>query len=407
MEPQPTMGYHAALRSPIVRRLWGASLASTLGDYVGLGALFFLAHDRTGMTIGAAAVLAVGVIPSLLTGLIGGAWLDRFPRAPALALLQVAGAVAICLPVIIGGIPVVFVTAVLLAIVRIATIAVRSGALAEGVEDDHRGPTIALMGTTDQAAQVVGYLTGGALYVLLGANAALLLDAASFMIGAIILFGLPLPEPDERPSRLPVTAGIRTIVRDPVLRLLALLVAVTGTVASLPEVLAPSVAGPGDPWRPIVLAAAPAGQAITMTVLGRLPHIRRPSVQIVHCGALGLALALAALGRTPAAIAAANLLVGAGVAWIVGPQLTFIRLAPKARMAQITGTMIATLAVTEGIGSLGFAALADARGVSAAYRLAAVLILAAAVIGWLVKERTPNALAMDRDELPIRQPSGV
>jgi MFS family permease len=394
-------GYRAALRSSLVRRLWLASAASTVGDYIGLSALLFLAADRTGRTVGGAVVLAVAMAPSLITGLVAGSWLDRLPRARTLAILQVAGALIICLPLVSDEVPVIYLTAALLAVVRTATIAVRSGAMAEGVRDDHRGPLIALMASTDQASQVLGFLTGGAVYVLLGVETALLLDAVSFLVGAAILFGLRLPEPERRARRAPITAGLRDLASDPVLRLLATLVVITGTVASLPETLAPAVAARGDPMRPLVLAAAPAGQALAMTLLGRLPHLRRPTFQLVHFASLGLALAVAAMVRTPVAVAAANLFVGAGVAWIVGPQLTFLRLAPKARMAQISGSMVAMLAVADGLGSLGFAAVADLAGVQVAYRSAAMLLLAAAAVGWLVKERTPRALALDRDDLPI------
>lgn len=393
-------GYRAALGSGTVRRLWAASIASTVGDYVGLGALLFLAADRTGLALGAAAVLAVGVVPSLLTGIVGGRWLDRFHRGRALAGLQVIGGVTICLPVVLPGVGVVFATAAMLAAVRIATIAVRSGAIAEGVDDDHRGPLIALLASTDQAAQVVGYLAGGALYITVGVDAALLLDAATFVIGAIVLTGLTLPRPDRRAPTPPLLAGLTDIVRHPVLRLLGVLVVLTGAVASLPEILAPSVAAEGDPLRPLVLAAAPAGQAAAIAVIGRLPQIRRPSVQIAHLFALGVALMLAALAPSVGAVALANVVVGAGTAWIVGPQLTFLRLAPRVRMAQITGTMVAGLALAEGLGSLGLAALADLRGVGAAYGLAGIGLAAAAIVGWRVRSKTPEALALDRDEFP-------
>lgn len=392
-------GYRAALRSPIVRRLWLASLASTVGDYIGLGALLFLATDQTGLALGAATVLAVGILPSLFTGIVGGRWLDRFDRAKALACIQLVGAVVICLPVVLDGTPIVFVTAALLSAVRIATIAVRSGAVAEGIDDDNRGPLVALIGSTDQAAQVVGFFTGGAIYVLLGASAALLLDAASFVVGAIILAGLRLPRPAERPDRPPLSAGLRDILADPVLRLLAALVVVTGTVASLPETLAPSIASADDPWRAVVLASAPVGQVLAMTVLGRLPHVRRTSFMLLHFTLLAAALALAALARTPATFALANLLVGAGTGWIVGAQLAFLRRAPKLRMAQITGTIIAGLAVAEGLGSLGFAAVADSAGVRAAYAVSGALLAVAAVVAWWVRARTPAALALDTEPL--------
>lgn len=394
-------GYRAALRSSLVRRLWVAGAVTTVGHFIGLGALLFVAADRTGLAVGTAAVLAAGVLPSLLTGVLAGTWLDRFPRGRTLALIQLAGAGVVCLPLVFDGIAIVFVTAALIAAVRVATTAVRSGAMADGVDDDHRGPLVALLSTTDQAGQVVGYVTGGSLYVLLGLEAALLIDAAACLVAAAILAGIALPAATPTTSRPAVTAGLRDIARDPVLRLLAVLVVVTGTVSSLPETLAPSVVPPGDPWRAVVLAASPFGQAVTMTFLGRLTAIRRPSVQLVHFVFLALSLGLAALATTPPQAAAAYLLVGAGTAWLVGPQLTFLRLAPRVRMAHVTGTIVALLAVADGLGSLAFASLADLWGVSAAFQVAGTALILAAIVGWRVKERTPRARALDRDELPV------
>jgi hypothetical protein len=73
--------------------------------------------------------------------------------------------------------------------------------------------------------------------VLLGVKVALLLDAASFVLGAVVLAGLRMPRPADRPEKPPITAGFRDILADPVLRLLAALVVVTGVVSSLPEVV--------------------------------------------------------------------------------------------------------------------------------------------------------------------------
>jgi hypothetical protein len=391
----PVEGYRDALRSSVVRRLWAASLASTVGDHIGLGALLFLAADRTGSAIGAAGVLAVGVIPALVTGVVGGPWLDRFHRGRTLATLQVVGAAAICLPVLFDGTSMVFLTAAVLSALRIATIAVRAGAMAEGVEDARRGPLIALLSSTDQGAQVIGYLAGGALYVAVGADAALLIDAGTFLVGAAVLIGLHLPRPEERPTPPPLNAGLLDIWRHPVLRLVGGLVVCSGIVASLPEVLAPSVAGPGDPMRPIVLAAAPAGQAIAMTVVGRWSAIGRIRVQLAHLGALGVALLLAAAAPSTLTVAAANVLIGAGLAWLVGPQLTFLRLASPARMAQVTGTLVAGLAVADGLGSLALAGLADLAGTSQAYAAGGAIIIVAATLGWRLSACAPDTFAPD------------
>ncbi len=387
--------YREALAQPLVRRLWLAGLTSTIGDYIGLGALLFLAADRTGLTIGAAIVVAVGVVPSVLTGVIAGRWLDQFHRARLLAALQLIGGLIVTLPVVFDGVTVVFVTAAGLAAVRVATVAVRSGAMAEGLDDAHRGPLVALLTSTDQAAQVIGYLTGAALYVALGADTALLLDAATFLIAAVLLLTLPLPEPEERPAPAAITGGIRVILAHPVLRLLAVLAILTGLVGSLPEVLAPTVAGPDDPLRPFVLAAAPAGQVIAMTILGRTRMVRQPRVLLFHLAGLTVALVLAAVARSPIEVAAANLLIGAGTAWVVGAQLLFLQLAPAVRMAQITGAMVAGLALADGIGSIVLASIADLAGVSTAYGIGAALLVGSVVVGVMVRAREPDVRALD------------
>jgi MFS family permease len=376
-----------------------ASLTSSIGDYIALGALLFLAADRTGLVLGAAAVIAVGVVPSVLAGILGGRWLDRFPRAPALAALQATGGAVVLLPTVFEGTAVVIVTAAGLAAVRVATTSIRSGAMADGLADEHRGPLVALLTTTDQATQVAGYLTGASLYVAVGADAALFLDAVTFLVSAGLLLGLPISSPDEPPPPSTVTAGLRLIGGHPTLRLLAVLALATGLVGSLPEVLAPAVAAPDSVWRAVVLAAAPAGQAVTMTLLGRTRVLHRPRNLLLHLALLSGALAVAALATTPGQVAAANALIGAGTAWVIGAQVLFLRLAPRARMAQVTGAMIAGLAVADGIGSLALAGVADRVGTPGAYALGAVAVAIAAVVGTVLRARSEVTRALDHDDV--------
>jgi MFS family permease len=390
-------GYRAALATPTVRNLWTSSAVSQVGDYVGQGALLLLAYDRAGgRVLGSAAVLAAAAVPALLSSALAGSWLDRLPRGRALAGAQVAGAAVVVLPVVVPGLAIVFVAAALLGAVKAVTIAVRAGAMAEAVEDRHRGPLVALLSTTDQTGQVVGYTVGAGLAATVGASPALLIDAASFLVGAAVISRIPFPAPLPRQRRPGFSTGVRDIVGNPVLRLLAPLVWITATVGSLPEALAAGVVGADDAaWLPFVLAAAPAGQALTMLVIGRLPQLGRPSVQLVHLAWLSLAFGIAALGRSPGWFVLANLLVGSGVAWTIGPQLAFVRLAPPERMAQVTGTMIAVVIAADGLGTPLFAWIADRTSVAATYRIAGVVVLAAALVGWAVKERTPLASQLD------------
>lgn len=407
------MGYRSALADPTVRRIWVATAVSVLGDYVAAGALMILAFRRTGLVLGPAAVFAVQAVPALLSGALAGSWLDRIPRARALVLLQLAGAVSVSVPIVaplVSGaadesvVP-VFVAAALLGAIRAAVVSVRSGALAEGVRHELRPPLLGLLNTTEQTAQVLGYLAGTALAYGVGAETALLIDAASFLLGAAVLSRLRLPHVERRERRPPLSAGLRDIVGNPVLRMLAPLVVITASVAAIPEALAAGVAEDGDPLAPLVFAAGPLGQAFAMLLMGRTESIVRPTFQLTHLAWLALALAIGAMGGSAGWFAATNFLVGTGVAWSLGPQLTFLRLGPPERMAQITGTMIAVLIAAEGLGTPLFALVADRAGVPTAYRLAGVLVLASALIGWFVKERTPAAVALDA-ELSSSSPAG-
>lgn len=390
-------GYRETLRHPVAARLWLAVGTSVVGDYVGLGALLLLAYERSGgRLLGPAALFAIQAVPALLSGALAGGWLDRLPRGRALAGLQIAGALVLAVPVVVPGLAPVLAAAGGLGAVRVASVSVRSAIIAEAMPEERRGGLLALLATTDQAGQVVGYITGATIAVTIGAGTALIADAATFVLSAVVISTIPLPAPTVRETRPPVWAGFSEILSQPVLRVLGPIVWVTATVSALPETMAAGATSGAPAWTPFVLAAAPAGQAVTMAVLGRRRDIERPSFQLTHLVAFALALGIAAFGRSPAWYLVGNLLVGAGTAWVLGPQTLFVRVAPAEHMAQITGTMVAVIIAGEGIGTFAFAALADATSVGAAYHAAGVLVLVVALIGWVLLSRIPQAGKLDR-----------
>lgn len=396
-------GYSAALRVPVVRRLVGATTASVVGDYLGVGALLVMAVERTGgSAVGAAGVFAAAVPVTVAVGTLGGPLLDRVRRVPALVTLELLGALLICLPLVVDGAGIIYLTAALLAGQRTATGAVRQGVIAAGVATVHRPALIALGNTIDQGAQVIGYLTGAALVLAVSAEAALLLDAGSFVLAALLLLGIKLGArdgtgSDEGPASF--STGLRIILRQPVLLLFAVLTILTATSGALPETLAPTIVPDDDRLTPLLLAAAPFGQAITIVILGRTRIVARPWFQLGHLAVLGAALLLAAAAPNASSLVAANVLVGVGVAWILGPQLTFLRRTPTARMAQVAGLMWAAIAAAEGGGSLLYGALADRYGTSSAYGVAGIVLALTAVAGALVARSSSEVAQLDRDVL--------
>jgi predicted MFS family arabinose efflux permease len=181
-----------------------------------------------------------------------------------------------------------------------------------------------------------------------------------------------------------------------VLRLFALLVFFSATAAALPETLAPVVLEPDAARASLLLAAAPLGQAVTIVILGRTTTVTRPWFQLWHLVLLAGGLTIASVAPGFEGLLAANVVVGVGVAWVLGPQLTFLRLVPSARMAQVTGAMWAAIAVAEGGGALLFGAIADATSPRSAYLAAGVVVAITAVLGITVARRSDAVTAFER-----------
>lgn len=376
-------GYRATLRHPVAGRLLLAKGISELGDFVGLAALLLLAYAETDSVLGPAAVFAARTLPALAVAVLGG-WLDVPPRRSALVWLSVAGGVLISIPAIAPNAVAAIIAAGLLGAVRAAYRSVHMAVVAESVDATIRLPFFGLVFFSNQVAQVVGIVSGAAVTLTLGARWALIADAVSFGVTALIFAGLPVVEQRRRGPRPPASEGLRIIWRHPVLRVVAIVTCATMISTTLPEVLAADLAP--APWVPAVMAGSALGGGIFAVVVARGEFLRRVGNQLAVAVGLGLALALGAAvvaaHASTWALMLANALVGAGGGWLVGAQATFAQYSPPERMGQVEATIVAINIVVSGAGVLLLGWIADAVGPAAAYLAGSVAVLAAAGACW-------------------------
>ena len=186
------MGLPGVLRHRDFRYLWLAQSASVLGDRIVTIALALFVIDLTGSASDLGLVLAAGTLP--LTGflLIGGVWADRLPRHRVmiasdlarfvlhglLAGLIVAGSVRIWEIVLVEAL---FGTAE--AFFRPAA----AGLLPQTVPEAEIQEAKAMTGLFDNTAEFLGPALGTALVLGIGAGPAFALDAASFLLSAVLL----------------------------------------------------------------------------------------------------------------------------------------------------------------------------------------------------------------------------
>jgi MFS family permease len=163
----------------------------------------------------------------------------------------------------------------------------------EGTRDD----ALVLFQSTQQAANMVGFLTGGALLAVLGVPAALAANALSYLVAAALLSGIPrlaaLADEDETSLGLAVQ-GIRAIARQPLLRGAVLITVVTASTIMAGEALVIVIADAVD--HPGWAGAMAATTAAIAALLGLLLPRHRPSHELLRLSALvmasGLALAM-------------------------------------------------------------------------------------------------------------------
>ncbi|GAB3940520.1 MFS transporter [Micromonospora vulcania] len=221
------------LRHRDFRLLWAGQAVSSVGSNVTTVALPLVAVAVLDAgTFQVAVLTAAAWLPWLLIGLPAGAWVDRLPRRPVMVTCDLLCALAFL------SIPL---AAVLdrLTVWHLLLVALGAGTARVFFETADqvylpvvlRPEQLPEGNAKLQATQTVSYVVGpgiaGLIAQLTGAVAALVLDAATFLVSAVCLLRIRTVEPrarrtDRSSLRRDIAQGLRFLVRDPYLRVLAL-----------------------------------------------------------------------------------------------------------------------------------------------------------------------------------------
>jgi len=224
------------------RRLWIADMISLLGDWAGRLALTVLVLERTGSAGWAAAVTAVSLAGFVGLGQVLATLADKHGRIAVMLTADVARAAlfaAMLLDIPVGGL---LVLAFLAGLATPPFEAARSAALPDLVPEDRYLDSLALSGISVQASLVVGYALGGLLLTVVDVRTAIAINAASFIVSAILL--LKLRHTDAAlPAAVPSTVGrslgdgAASLFGDRMVRRSLVLVSVTGALGTVDEAL--------------------------------------------------------------------------------------------------------------------------------------------------------------------------
>src|SRR2546423_7698236 len=188
-EPQRRLGLLG--REPTFTRLFLATIGSGAGTWLALVALEIDVYERTGSSAWIAALLIADLLPTFAIGLPVGPLVDRLSRRSLMINADIVrfGAFAV-LPFTTSATQVV----VLAAVVGVATgffrPAVYAG-LPNLVQDADLPSANSLLQTVDNLTWALGSLVGGVLVASSGVDAAYWINACTFLISAVFLWGIP------------------------------------------------------------------------------------------------------------------------------------------------------------------------------------------------------------------------
>jgi predicted MFS family arabinose efflux permease len=392
-------GLGAVFRVPEFRIVWGAELFSVVGDQLARVALAVLVYGRTGSALWATVTYALTFLPALLGGVLLSGFADRYRRREVMIGSDVARAVLVA-TMAVPGLPLWALCGLLVVVVLLGSphTAAQGALYPEILRGELYERGLAVRQITSQTAQLVGFASGGLLVAAVSPAVALLGNALTFALSAVVVrLGVadrPRPgDADDASAGGPVgglrgaVAGLAEIATDPRRRALVALAWLVGWYV-VPEALAAPYAdqlGAGPAVVGLLMAADPLGSVLGAWLFVRfVPAPTRARLVGVLAVAAGVPLVLCAFRPgLPLTLLLWGVSGMLSTAYLLQTQASYVRATPDAGRGRAIGVAASGIIAAQGGAVLVGGLLADAwdpaTAVAVAGGIGAVLSLGGAI----------------------------
>mgnify|MGYP000232788377 CR=1 FL=1 len=217
-------------RNSAFQRVWAAATVSIFGSLVTRVALPFVAITVLHAdSVGVALVRAMDLIAGLGIGLVAGAWVDRLRRRPVMIWADLGRAALLALIPIAAwsgwlSLPLLLAIAFLVAVMTSFFDAADNAYLPTVVPRADLVRANGALAATSSVSEFAAFGSAGFLVQILTAPVAVLVDAVSFVVSALLLATIrtkeapPPPKADREPVVREIAIGLRLVIRNPILR---------------------------------------------------------------------------------------------------------------------------------------------------------------------------------------------
>ncbi len=449
--PAPPVVFRDVFAVAEFRALWLAQILSVAGDQLARVALTVLVYNRTLSPLLAAVTYAASFVPTFVGGVTLGGLADRYPRRDVMIACDLVRAVLV-LVMAISGLPIPVLVVLLFAVTLAGApfTSARAAVYPDVLPGDRYVLGNAVVLTTNQLAQVIGFAVGGTLVGFLGTGPSLIIDAATFVVSGLIVRVRTARRPAARPATDPpgasqirasqirasqtpagqtraghghgLLAGTRLVLTRPALRdpmLFGWLAAFYNAPEGIAVPLAHSLGG-GSVTVGAVLAAEPFGAMLGSLAFSRLVA---PSRRMRWMGPLATAasavLVLFAFRLGLVAVLAVLFAAGVFAAFQLAANAAFVQAAPPEYRSQAFGLAQGGMSLGQGLLMVLAGAALDLwspgpviAGCGILGTLAALIVIAdhsraarpASASGPALRGRPPRAGRRRRSRRPPRSP---
>ena len=388
--------------APSFRLLFLATLGSSLGTLLATVALVIDVKDRTDSGPWVAALMFVEFLPAVAVGLFFGPFLDRLPRRGVMIVSDLVRCAVFCaLPFAGSAGQIVVLAAVAGFTTGFFRPAVYAG-LPNLVAEDELARANSLIQTGENVSWTVAPVLGGALVAATSPDVAYWVNAVSFLVSAVLVFGIPAEKLQgalavSRGFLRDLAEGFGRVVHTRALRtvLIVWTIALAGIAASNTAqiFLAKDTFSGGDFGYGLIFGCIGLGLAIGSFAAGTWVE-RRPVGSVYAASILMQAIGIGAAGAMPNVWAALPCFVlsgiGNGVAVVCNSLLVQRGASDEVRGRVFTVIMSINYAAY-GIAVLVAGPLTDSYGPRWVYGVVALVLLAASLIAYvLAREELPE-----------------
>lgn len=399
---QPNVTFGEVLRNARFFRLWTAQFISSFGDWLAILAIFSLVTFRwQGSPYQIAGIFLTFTAPFAFIGPIAGVFADRWNLKRTMIGSDLIRAVIVAVMALATEIWQLYALMVLLSTVSCFFIPAQGATIPLLVKKEQLLVANALNTQTIHLTKIIGPALAGLLAVSVGPELCFLLDAASFVVSAALIIGIPVERPAVAAAQrrgveallYELREGLGFLWRHAALRFVAIaMMTATFAIGFFDALIAPYVRDllrEGAEVFGYMISAIGLGTIVGALVIGKYTqHWSRVLLVVIGIFGLGAGVVLLALATHTWPALAASVVLGVAVGAVIVPSQTLTQEeTPHELLGRVTSTSASVTMVSLMIGVILGGALAERFAIRQVYFGVSVALAVIALGGYFFARR--------------------